>query len=119
MTRFFLGLTVLSLSSFNVSNAQEQPQTEAQKSRNSEWNAFLGSWTLDPSRTKIGSTTISYEQAGDRIRVTSQRGTFTFKIDSADYPTAIAGETISWEQVDKNTFESTVKQNGKPVAIAT
>src|SRR3712207_4082512 len=101
MTKFFLGLTVLSLATFNVSSAQEQRQTDGQRSRNSEFNAFLGSWQLDPSRTKIGSTTISYEQAGDRIRVTSQRGTFTFKIDGADYPTAIPGETISWKEVDK------------------
>jgi hypothetical protein len=120
MMKFFLGLTVLlSLALFNVSSAQEQRQTDNQRNRDSEMNAFVGSWQLDPSRTKIGSTTISYEQAGDRMRVTSPRGTFTFKIDGADYPTAIPGETISWKQIDKNTFESTVKRNGKPIAIAT
>jgi hypothetical protein len=110
---------VLSIASLSIASAQNRPAASRQRTGNSEMNAFVGSWKLDTSRTKLGSTMISYEHAGDRLRVTSPRGTYTFKIDGTEYPTMVSGERVSWKQVDKNTIESTTKRNGKVEVVTT
>ena len=90
-----------------------------QRSSGPELKAFLGSWELDTARTKLGSTTVTYEQVGDSIRAITPLGTYTFKIDGTEYKTTLPGDTITWRQVDKNTLESTRKRNGKPESIST
>ena len=100
-------------------NASAQDASERQRRAGGELKAFVGSWQLDPSRTKAGSTTLSYEQAGDSIRATTPAGAYKFKVDGNEYPTARAGEMITWKQVNQNTIETTSKRNGKIEAVAT
>jgi hypothetical protein len=94
-------------------------EAERERSAGPELQAFLGSWELDEARTKPGSTSVTYEQAGDSIRATTPVGTYTFKIDGTEYKTMLPGDTISWKQLDKNTLESTRKHNAKPESIST
>jgi hypothetical protein len=112
-----VAVVALSFLAINAALAQEQPAT---KTRNaSEMQPFLGTWQIDQSRTKLGAITTSYEQEGDKIRVTTPRGTYTFKIDGTEYPTMTPGATITWRQVDKNSFEVTSKRNGKIEFVST
>ena len=99
--------------------AQAQSATERQRTATGDFQAFLGTWELDAVRTKLGSSTFSYEQAGDSIRATNPSGSYTFKIDGNEYKTASPTDVISWKQVDENTLETTVKRNGKLQSTST
>ena len=103
----------------NAVEAQERPATGGQANSSPEMKAFIGSWEIDPARTKLGAITTSYEQVGDSIRVTTPRGSYTFKIDGNEYPTAVPGGTVAWKQLDKNTFETTSKRKGEVDAVIT
>jgi hypothetical protein len=108
---FSVGSITVCIVALNALYAQDQPAGE--RSSRSELNAFVGYWEVDAARTKVGAVTLAFEEGGDSIRVPSSGGSYTFKIDGADYPTNVPGQTVSWKQVDKRTLEVTLKQNEK------
>src|SRR4051812_35290324 len=109
----FLTATSLCLAARAVM-AQEPPKSQATMTP-----AFVGTWRIDVPRTRTAAVALSYEQTGDTIRTTTPQGSYTFKIDGNDYPTAAKGETTMWKYIDRNTIETTSKRNGKIDAIAT
>lgn len=61
----------LSFLAINAVTAQQPSDANRQLSASVEMQAFLGTWEVDPSRTKVGAITTSYEQEGDNIRATT------------------------------------------------
>jgi hypothetical protein len=83
-----------------------QPSVMPQERAKPQQNAtapFVGSWRIDVRRTGTAAVALSYEQRGDTIRATTPQGSYTFKIDGNEYPTAAKGETMIWKYIGSNT----------------
>lgn len=92
-------------------------------------DSMMGTWKLNEAKSKIapGTTknhTVTYEAAGDSIKVTVDGETadgkpahneWTGKFDGKDY--AVTGDTAtdmrSYKKIDANTLELTGKKEGK------
>lgn len=95
-------------------------------------NPNMGTWKLNDAKSKIAAgmpknTTVTYEMAGDQIKVTVEgvdgegkpaKNEWTGNFDGKDY--AVTGDassdTRSYKQVNANTMELTTKKDGKVTA---
>lgn len=91
----------------------------------------MGTWKLNESKSKLATgatknTTVVYEAAGDKIKVTVDgvdgdgkpaHNEWTGSFDGKDY--AVTGDPTSdmrsYKKVDDNTLDLTVKKDGKVV----
>jgi hypothetical protein len=73
---------------------------------------YAGRWKLNVAKSDFGESTVTYAKAGsDEMQFTMAGQTYKFKVDGTDYP-AIFGRTAAWKQIDPNTWETAIKQNG-------
>ena len=97
-------------------------------------DAFTGTWKLNEAKSKLSAatnknTTVTYEAAGDSIKVTIEGVTadgkavhdeWTGKFDGKDYP--VTGnpmtDTRAYKKIDDHTLEATGKKDGKIVLTA-
>src|SRR5215467_12621467 len=74
---------------------------------------FIGKWKMDPSRSDLTGTLITFESLpGGEWQSSSQGMTYKFKMDGRDHATGM-GDTAAWEVVDSSTWQTTWKSNGK------
>lgn len=102
-----------------TAQTDSRPGEHKQRSAAADQSPFVGTWELDQSRTKLGSRIVTYKAVGNNIRLTNPFGEYEFQIDGKEYPTNVPGEMVSWKQIDKSTFESTVKRDGKIQSVST
>jgi hypothetical protein len=92
-------------------------------------NPNMGTWKLNEAKSKIApggvkNTTVVYEAAGDKIKVTVDgvdgegkpaHNEWTGNFDGKDYPVTgdPTSDTRSYKQVDEHTLELTAKKDGK------
>src|SRR5215467_3260942 len=97
-------------------------------------DAFTGTWKLNESKSKLSAatnknTTVTYEAAGDSIKVTIEGVTpdgkavhdeWTGKFDGKDYPVTgnAMTDTRAYKKIDDHTLEATGKKDGKVVLTA-
>lgn len=103
--RSIVGILVLVITSAAILLAADPP--------------FVGKWKLNPAKSDFGETTVTYEQmASGEMKVTGDGQSYTFRTDGKDYPTPW-GVTAAWKAVNGNTWENTIKTNGKVTNTAT
>jgi hypothetical protein len=76
---------------------------------------YAGTWKLNVSKSDFGETTIAIAKAPGGMQFTAMGQSYTFEVDGKDRP-ALFGRTAAWKQVDANTWETSFKQDGKPIA---
>jgi hypothetical protein len=82
-------------------------------------NPFLGTWKLNPAKSKFTGTTTTFEQTPDgEIRMSQGALSYTFKTDGKEYDTPI-GRKATWTQSDDRTWTTTTKQDGKVIVMTT
>jgi hypothetical protein len=111
--QIFLPLALLGGAAFAQEQPAMNPPAGSAERVVTDSNPFIGTWELDPARTKLGARTVRMEPAGDSVRMVTPMGQYTFKIDGNDYPTNDPGSTTNWKQIDSSTWEVTAKENGK------
>jgi len=97
-------------------------------------DAFTGTWKLNEAKSKLSAgvnknTTVTYEVAGDSVKVTldgvdpdgkATHDEWTGKYDGKDYP--VTGnpmtDTRAYKKIDDRTLEATGKKGGKVVVNA-
>jgi hypothetical protein len=80
---------------------------------------YAGKWKLNAAKSDFGETTLTYEKtSGGEMKATADGQSYTFKADGKDYPTPW-GVTVSWKNIDANTWETSEKVNGKLVSTST
>jgi len=97
-------------------------------------DAFTGTWKLNEAKSKLSAaanknTTVTYEAAGDGVKITIEGVTpdgkavhdeWTGKFDGKDYP--VTGnpitDTRAYKKIDDHTLEATGKKDGKVVLTA-
>lgn len=76
---------------------------------------YAGTWKLNISKSDFGETTIAFgKSASGEMQFTTMGQTYTYSVDGKDRP-ALFGRTAAWKQIDANTWETTFKQDGKPI----
>ena len=81
--------------------------------------AFIGKWKMDPARSDLTGTLITFESLpGGEWKSSSQGMTYKFKMDGMDHATGM-GDTAAWEVVDSSTWQTTWKSNGKLLSTET
>jgi hypothetical protein len=74
---------------------------------------YAGKWKLNFAKSDFGETTIAFTKAASgQMQFTTMGQSYTFQMDGKDYP-ALFGRTAAWKQIDANTWETTIKQDGK------
>src|SRR5438874_2543609 len=97
-------------------------------------DAFTGTWKLNEAKSKVGTgsvknTTVTYEMAGDSIKVTLEgvgadgkptHDEWTGKYDGKDYPVTgnPMSDTRSYKKINDHTLEVTGKKGEKVVVTA-
>jgi hypothetical protein len=74
---------------------------------------YIGKWKMNPDKSDLKGTTITYSQAPDGMMEVNADGmTYKFKADGKSYP-AFFGVNVVWKQLDANTWQvtSTMKNN--------
>ena len=95
-------------------------------------NPNMGAWKLNDGKSKIAAgsaknTTVVYEAAGDKVKVTVDgvddegkpaHNEWTGNFDGKDYPVTgdPSSDARSYKQVNDNTLELTVRKDGKVTA---
>lgn len=98
-------------------------------------NPNMGTWKLNEAKSTIPAgaaknTTVTYEAAGDKIKVTVDgvdgegkpaHNEWTGNFDGKDYPVTgdNASDTRSYKKVNDRTLELTTKKGGKVMATGT
>jgi hypothetical protein len=73
---------------------------------------YAGKWKLNIAKSDFGESTVTYAKAGsDEMQLTMAGQSYKFKVDGKDYP-AILGRTAAWKEIDPNTWETAIKQDG-------
>lgn len=82
-------------------------------------NPFLGSWKLDPTRSRLVAETIEYRDlGGGRMRFSNGATlVYDFALDDRDYATA-DGRSISWKPSGSRRWETRSKFNGETTETA-
>lgn len=114
------GLGALSLA---VALGAATPPARAAQQSGVDLNAFVGSWTENPARSRgtiSKDLTYTFSQDADGF-ITIVRGRVQLRdrvrFDSNDYPTPdIPGRTTSWTRVSNTLYETTIKNAGGLVA---
>jgi hypothetical protein len=74
---------------------------------------YAGKWKLNFAKSDFGETTITFTKAASgQIQFMAMGQSYSFQVDGKDYP-ALFGRTAAWKQIDANTWEATIKQDGK------
>jgi hypothetical protein len=80
---------------------------------------YAGKWKLNFAKSDFGETTIAFtKEASGQMQFTTMGQSYTFQVDGKDYP-ALFGRTAAWKQIDANTWEVTIKQDGKLIVTET
>jgi hypothetical protein len=80
---------------------------------------YAGKWKLNFAKSDFGETTIAFtKEAAGQMQFTSMGQSYNFQVDGKDYP-ALFGRTAAWKQIDANTWEVTIKQDGKLILTET
>jgi hypothetical protein len=80
---------------------------------------YAGKWKLNYSKSDFGETTIAFtKSASGQMQFTAMGQSSSFQMDGKDSPW-LFGRTAAWKQIDPNTWEATVKQDGKLIVTET
>lgn len=80
---------------------------------------YAGKWKLNFAKSDFGETTIAFTKAASgQMQFTMMGQSYTFHMDEKDYP-ALFGRTAAWKQIDANTWETTIKQDGRLIVTET
>jgi len=80
---------------------------------------YAGKWKMNVAKSDFGETTLGFTQtASGQMQFTASGQSYTFRTDEKDYP-SLFGRTSAWKQIDANTWEIAVKQNGKLLGTET
>jgi len=80
---------------------------------------YAGKWKLNVAKSDFGETTVRFAQtASGQMQFTTSGQSYTYQVDGKDYP-SLFGRTSAWKQIDANTWEIAVKQNGKLLSTET
>jgi hypothetical protein len=80
---------------------------------------YAGKWKLNYAKSDFGETTMAFtKSASGQMQFTAMGQSSTFQMDGKDYPWLL-GRTAAWKQVDANTWETIVKQDGKLIVTQT
>jgi WD40 repeat protein len=75
-------------------------------------NPFVGTWKLNPAKSKLTGDTMKFEKtASGAIRTSASGFSYTFNVDGKEY-TGPFGRVIVWKQIDDHTWETTYKFKG-------
>jgi hypothetical protein len=76
-------------------------------------NPFLGTWKVNPAKSKFTGTTTTFEQTpSGEIRFSGEGQSYTFKTDGQEYEGPF-GRKVTWTQADDRHWTTTTKQDGK------
>lgn len=82
-------------------------------------NPFVGTWKLNPARSKFTGETVKFEHtASGAIQLSAGGLTYTFKPDGREYPAPL-GYTAAWRQLDERTWEVVNRLNGEVISTET
>jgi len=80
---------------------------------------YAGKWKLNVAKSDFGESTVTFAQtASGQMQFTAVGQSYTFQADGKDYP-SLFGSTAAWKKLDTNTWETAIKQNGKPLSTDT
>lgn len=83
-------------------------------------HAVSGSWRASKIGVSGNGITITYKTEGDSLHMTNSTGqSYTAKLDGTEAPVKgdLSITTVSVKRIDANTFEETLKRDGKPVNV--
>ncbi|RPJ86501.1 MAG: hypothetical protein EHM18_05900 [Acidobacteria bacterium] len=76
-------------------------------------NPFVGTWKLNPEKSKFTGNTISYEQlSSGEWKSTAAGMSYTFRMDGKEHQ-GLFDRKVTWNQANERTWESTVQAGGK------
>jgi hypothetical protein len=80
---------------------------------------YAGKWKLNFAKSDFGETTIAFTKgASGQMQFTAMGQSYTFQMDGKDYP-ALFGRTAAWKTIDANSWQTTIKQDGKLILTET
>jgi hypothetical protein len=80
---------------------------------------YAGKWKLNFAKSDFGETTIAFtKRASGQMQFTAMGQSYTFQMDGKDYP-ALFGRTAAWKTIDANSWQTTIKQDGKLLVTET
>ncbi len=80
---------------------------------------YAGKWKINFAQSDFGETTVTIARTGSgQMQYTADGLSYTFRVDGKDYP-ALLGQTAAWKQIDKTTWETSTKLDGKVVSTTT
>jgi hypothetical protein len=80
---------------------------------------YAGRWKLNIAKSDFGETTATVAKVGsDEMQFTIAGQSYKFRVDGKDYP-SIMGRTSAWKQIDANTWETLIKQDGMLITTDT
>ena len=80
---------------------------------------YVGQWRMNPHRSDLKGTTISFENFPNGEWESSFDGmTYRFRMDEKDYATGM-GDTAAWNVIDRRTWQNTWKSNERTLSIET
>jgi hypothetical protein len=75
--------------------------------------SYAGKWKMNPAKSDLGETTVSFEQLpSGELKTTMDGQSYTFKTDGKDVMTPW-GMTMAWKSSGANAWEFTEKTNGQ------
>ena len=76
-------------------------------------NPFVGTWKLNPAKSKFTGSTITFDQLPSGEWKTTAAGmSYTFRTDGKEYQ-ALFDRKVTWNQANDRTYGSTVTFGGK------
>jgi len=80
---------------------------------------YAGRWKLNIAKSDFGESTATVAKVGsDEMQFTIAGQSYKFRVDGKDYP-SIMGRTSAWKQIDANTWETLIKQDGTLITTDT
>jgi hypothetical protein len=80
---------------------------------------YAGKWKLNVAKSDFGETTVTIAQtASGEMQFTTAGQSYTFRADGKDYP-GLFGRTVTWKQIDANTWETVNKQGDMLISTDT
>ena len=82
---------------------------------------YAGRWKLNIAKSDFGETTVTVAKVGPdnaEMQFTMAGQSYKFRVDGKDYP-SIMGRTSAWKQIDANTWETLIKQDGMLITTDT
>jgi hypothetical protein len=80
-------------------------------------NPFVGTWKLNPEKSKFTGNTISYEKLpSGEWKSTAAGMSYTFRMDGEEHP-GLFDRKISWNQAGERAWESTITAGGRTLVV--